>query len=95
MGPTFPYFLLCYYFTLLFLENALLSLLFTLKYHLGDKNTENFPRCLEFSKLSMILIGSVVSKEKMFAMPFYASVYMCLVVTCWERVDLLALVCGI
>ena len=28
-----------------------------------------------------------------FAMPLYASVYMCLVVTCWERVDLLALVC--
>ena len=24
-----------------------------------------------------------------------ASVYMCLVVTCWERADLLALVCGI
>ena len=23
-----------------------------------------------------------------------ASVYMCLVVTCWERADLLALVCG-
>ena len=22
-----------------------------------------------------------------FAMPLYASVYMCLVVTCWERVD--------
>ena len=30
-----------------------------------------------------------------FAMPLYASVYMCLVVTCWERVDLLALVCGV
>ena len=29
-----------------------------------------------------------------FAMPLYASVYMCLVVTCWERPDLLALVCG-
>ena len=24
-----------------------------------------------------------------------ASVYMCLVVTCWERADLLALVCGV
>ena len=23
-----------------------------------------------------------------FAMPLYASVYMCLVVTCWERADL-------
>ena len=30
-----------------------------------------------------------------FTMPLYASVYMCLVVTCWERADLLALVCGV
>ena len=30
-----------------------------------------------------------------FAMPLNASVYMCLVVTCWERADLLALVCGV
>ena len=30
-----------------------------------------------------------------FAMPLYASVYMCLVITCWERVDLLGLVCGV
>ena len=30
-----------------------------------------------------------------FAMPLYASVYMCLVVTCWERADLSALVCGV
>ena len=29
-----------------------------------------------------------------FAMPLYASVYMCLVVTSWERADSLALVCG-
>ena len=29
-----------------------------------------------------------------FAMPLCASVYMCLVVTCWERADLLALACG-
>ena len=28
-----------------------------------------------------------------FAMPLCASVFMCLVVTCWERADLLALVC--
>ena len=33
----------------------------------------------------------------MFAMSLCASVYkiMCLVVTCWERADLLALVCGV
>ena len=29
------------------------------------------------------------------AMPLCASVYMCLVVTCWERADLLALVCDV
>ena len=28
-------------------------------------------------------------------MPLYAFVYMCLVVTCWERADLLGLVCGV
>ena len=30
-----------------------------------------------------------------FVMPLCASVYMCFVVTCWERADLLALVCGV
>ena len=30
-----------------------------------------------------------------FAMPFYAFVYLSLVVTCLERADLLALVCGV
>ena len=30
-----------------------------------------------------------------FAMPLYASVYMCLVVNSCERADLLALVCGV
>ena len=29
------------------------------------------------------------------AMPLCTSVYMCLVVTCWEMADLLALVCGV
>ena len=28
-------------------------------------------------------------------MPLYASVYLCLVVTCWERADLWALDCGV
>ena len=30
-----------------------------------------------------------------FAVPLSASVYMCLMVSCWERADLLALVCGV
>ena len=37
----------------------------------------------------MFLFGLV------FAMSLCASVYMCFVVTCWERADLLALVCGV
>ena len=28
-----------------------------------------------------------------FVLPLYAFVYLCLVVTCWERADLLAIVC--
>ena len=31
----------------------------------------------------------------MFAMSLCLSVYMCFVVMCWERADLLALVCGV
>ena len=30
-----------------------------------------------------------------FVMPLCASVYLCLVVTCWERADHLAIVCGV
>ena len=30
-----------------------------------------------------------------FVMSLCGSVYMCFVVTCWERADLLALVCGV
>ena len=30
-----------------------------------------------------------------FAMHLYVSVDMCFVVTCWERADLLVLVCGV
>ena len=30
-----------------------------------------------------------------FVMPTCVSVYLCLVVTCWEWADLLALVCGV
>ena len=31
----------------------------------------------------------------LFAMSMCAFVYMCFVVTCWKRADLLALVCGV
>ena len=30
-----------------------------------------------------------------FAISLCASVYICFVVTCWERADLLALICGV
>ena len=38
---------------------------------------------------------STTSRGICIAMPLCASVYMCLVVTCWKRADLLALVCGV
>ena len=52
VGPTFPIFLLfptfliCSYFSLLFHENALLSLLFHSKMSFTPKNPEIFPRSL-------------------------------------------------
>ena len=49
----------------------------------------NVPRRYFFCGSFMFLFCLV------FAMSFCESVYMCLVVTCWERADLLALVCGV
>ena len=40
--------------------------------------------------LSFMLLFCLV-----FAMSLCVSVYMCFVVTCWERADLFALVCGV
>ena len=47
------------------------------------------------SKVVLLLWIFYVSLCLVFAMPLWASVYMCLVVTCWKRADLLALVCGV
>ena len=49
----------------------------------------DFPRRYLFCGSFMFLFCLV------FAMSLCASVYMCFVVTCWERADLLALVCGV
>ena len=48
--PTFPYFFLCSYFSLIFSENALLSLLFNPKMFEVTKNCNFFPRLLEVCK---------------------------------------------
>ena len=42
----------------------------------------------------MLLKGAYCVGEH-FVDPQCTSVYMCFVVTCWERADLLALVCGV
>ena len=47
------------------------------------------------SKAVLLLWVFYVFVCLVFAMHLCASVYMCLVVTCWERAVLLALVCGI
>ena len=44
-----------------------------------------------FANVTLTLCVSWV----VFAMSLCASVYVCYVVTCWERADLLALVCGV
>ena len=41
------------------------------------------------------LYGSFMFFFLVIAMPLCASVFLCLVVTNWERADLLALVCGV
>ena len=42
-----------------------------------------------------VLLLWILSFCLVFAMPLFASVYMCLVVICWESADLLDLVCGV
>ena len=61
------------------------------------ENIDNFSliRLLFCFKVVLLLWIFYVFFCLVFAMPLYASVYMCLVVTCWERADLLALVCGV
>ena len=49
----------------------------------------------ERSKAVLILWIFYVFFCLMFAMPLCASAYMCLVVTCWERAHLVALVCSV
>ena len=47
------------------------------------------------SKAVLLLWIFYVFVGLVFAMSLCTSVYMCFVVTCWERADLLALVCGV
>ena len=55
MGPIFHSFFLPFYFSLLFLENVLLSLLFTLNWHLRDINTEICPRSIHSLEAQKII----------------------------------------
>ena len=52
----FPTFLICSYFSLLFHEKALLSLLFHSKMSFTRKNPEIFPRSLRFYKLTSMFV---------------------------------------
>ena len=47
------------------------------------------------SKVVLLLWIFYVFFCLVFAMSLCASLYMCFVVTCWERADLLALICGV
>ena len=50
---------------------------------------------IDSSKAVLLLWIFYVFFGLVFAMPLCASVYLCLLVTCWERADLLALVCAV
>ena len=50
---------------------------------------------IDRSKVVLLLWIFYVYFCLVFAMPLCASVFMCLVVTCWEMADLFALVCGV
>ena len=52
--------------------------------------TLTVPRRYFFCGIFMVSFFCLV-----FALSLCSSVYMCFVVTCWERADLLALVCGV
>ena len=54
-----------------------------------NKERDNMDSYLKRFRSFMVLFCLV------FGMSLCASVYMCFVVTCWERADLLALVCGV
>ena len=43
----------------------------------------------------MYLFLQISEYQYVTRLPLCVSVYMCLVVSCWERVELLALVCGV
>ena len=57
------------------------------------------PKCMSsiviVSAEPLRISANVIIFCLVFAMPLCTSVYMCFVVTCWERADLLALVCGV
>ena len=49
---------------------------------------------LFYRSKAVLFCGSFMFFCLVSVMPFCASVYLCLVVTCWERADLLPLVCA-
>ena len=54
-----------------------------------------FAMSIHYSVMMLVCRGPFALGIYKFAMSLCASVYMCFVVTCWERADLLVLVCGV
>ena len=81
------------------IEMVLLSTQYIM-FLMRNSNTHSYSE--PYSKINFLTVprwyffcGSFMFFYLVFAMPLCASVYMCLVVNCWERADLLALVCGV
>ena len=58
-------------------------------------NSKRTPKSLLTVSRRYFFCGSLCVLCFVFALPLCVSVYMCLMVTCWERTDLSALVCGV
>ena len=61
----------------------------------GETVLSNFVRRYPNGSSKAVLLLWIFYVFRVFTMPLCVSVYMCLVVTCWERADLLPLVCGV
>ena len=58
-------------------------------------NNDKKSKEIESISLNRLFVDRLWVFCHVFVMPLCASVYLCLVVTCWEMADLLALVCGV
>ena len=75
----------------------LLAVVFVVFCHFWHRETGLSPpvKCFTDHFKAVLLLWIIYVFLSCVFMPLCVSVYLCLVVTCWERADLLALLCGV